>query len=210
MNFLLRLYVLICTFLKNINCCSSSWWLLFCNIFISVSNSHFKNNLNDEEMSISRLMWCVNYIINKNCLRDKTITEKYLAKIVSAKNHLVIAIFRILKCLKEYKKKTELTYTFHLNWNVLFSVSSYTLSFANFPFSTIYPAIIRSSGPIEFWEKSVLYKYCKIHEKNLCWNSRVLVLNEVANLQRLTLSKNRLWRRWFLVNFWKFLRTLFL
>ena len=146
----------------------------------------------------------MNYIINKNCLRDKTITEKYLAKIVSAKNHLVIAIFTILKCLKEYKKKTELTYTFHLNWNVLFSVSSYTLSFANFPFSTIYPAIIRSSGPIEFWEKSVLYKYCKIHKKNLCWNSRVLVLNEVANLQRLTLSKKRPWHRCFLVNFWKF------
>ena len=158
MNFLLRLYVLICTFLKNINCCSSSWWFLFCNIFISVSNSHFKSNLNDEEMSISRLMWCVNYIINKNCLRDKTITEKYLAKIVSAKNHLVIAIFTILKCLKEYKK----TQNYH-NLHVSLKMVCFIFCIIIYTFVCQFPLLYHLSRYNQKqWSDWVLGKKCSL------------------------------------------------
>ena len=56
----------------------------------------------------------------------------------------------------------------------------------------------QSSGG--FLQKRCSDKFHKIHKKNLCWS---LVLNEIADLQHLALSKKTLWRRCFLVNFWE-------
>ena len=56
-------------------------------------------------------------------------------------------------------------------------------------------------------EKGVLTNFATFTGKNLCQS---LFLNKVAGLRSATLLKKRLWRRCFLVNFAKFLRTPFL
>ena len=56
-------------------------------------------------------------------------------------------------------------------------------------------------------EERCSQKVRKIHRKNLC---RSLVFNKVAGLRPATLLRKRLWRKCFLMNLEKFLRTSFL
>ena len=62
--------------------------IIFYSILTSVSNSHFNNNLNDEEMTISHLV-CVTkklfYDKNITFERKKTITEKPLQNMLHIK-----------------------------------------------------------------------------------------------------------------------------
>ena len=55
--------------------------------------------------------------------------------------------------------------------------------------------------------KGILRNFAKFKGKHLCQS---LFLNKVADLRPATLLKKRLWHRYFLVNFAKFLRTSFL
>ena len=64
----------------------------------------------------------------------------------------------------------------------------------------------RSSRPDVFCKKDVLRDFTKSTGKHLCQS---LFFNKVAGLRPATLLKKRLWYRCFLVNFVKFLRTLF-
>ena len=66
---------------------------------------------------------------------------------------------------------------------------------------------VRSSLPEVFCKKGVLRNFGKFRGKHPCQR---LFLNKVAGHKPATLSKKRLWHRCFLVNFAKFLRTLFL
>ena len=81
--------------------------ILFCFTLTFMSNSHFNNNPNNEEMMF-HLMRCVNYII-KQLFYDKnniklfernSNNRKYVTKHVLRKNNFVITEFRILKGLK--------------------------------------------------------------------------------------------------------------
>ena len=56
-------------------------------------------------------------------------------------------------------------------------------------------------------KKGVLRNFAKFTEKHLCQS---LFFNKVADLRPATLFKKRFWRRYFPVNFAKFLRTPFL
>ena len=58
-----------------------------------------------------------------------------------------------------------------------------------------------------FCRKPVVRNFTKSTGKHVCQS---LFFNEVAGLRPATLLKKRLWRRCFLVNFAKFVRTLFL
>ena len=64
-----------------------------------------------------------------------------------------------------------------------------------------------SIRPEAFCKKDVLKNFAKFAGKHLCQS---LFLNKVASLRPGTSLKNRLWRRYFPVNFAKFLRTHFL
>ena len=66
--------------------------------------------------------------------------------------------------------------------------------------------LCRSSRPQMFCKKPVLKNFTKFTEKHLCQS---LLLNKVVGLSPVTLSKRRLWHRYFHVNFTKFLRTPF-
>ena len=55
-------------------------------------------------------------------------------------------------------------------------------------------------------KKIFLKSFSKFTGKNLCWS---LLFNKVANLRPATLLKKRLWQRYFLVRYVKFLRTPF-
>lgn len=65
------------------------------------------SNLNDEEILISRLMRCVNYIIKDNCIHDKSNIKLFERKknngekTLTKQNHLVLGNFKIPKGLKE-------------------------------------------------------------------------------------------------------------
>ena len=67
--------------------------------------------------------------------------------------------------------------------------------------------MIRSSRPEAFYEKDVLRNFAKFTGKHLCQG---LFFNKLAGPRPATLFKKRLWRKWFPVNFAKFLRTPFL
>ena len=64
----------------------------------------------------------------------------------------------------------------------------------------------RSSRPEVFCKKGVLKNFAKFTGKHLCQN---LFFNKVAGLRPATLLKNRLWHRYFPVNFAKSLRKSF-
>ena len=75
-------------------------------------------------------------------------------------------------------------------------------------FNTIDAAIIRSSRPVPHTIGGVLPKRCSYQFRKI-YISWSLVLIEVADLQRLTLSKNRLQQRCFIVNFWEISQNTF-
>ena len=62
------------------------------------------------------------------------------------------------------------------------------VSFANFPFTTIDTAIIRSSRPVVFCKNGIPTYFANFTRKHLRWR---LVFKKVAVLQSLTLSKQR-------------------
>ena len=62
----------------------------------------------------------------------------------------------------------------------------------------------RSSRPDVFCKKGVLRKFVKFTGKHF---RQSLFFNKVVGLRAATFLKKRLWRRCFLVNFTKFLRT---
>ena len=64
----------------------------------------------------------------------------------------------------------------------------------------------RSSRPKVFCKKGCLRNFAKFTRKHLCQS---LFFNKVAGLMPATLLKKRVWHRYFLVNFVKFLRTPF-
>ena len=64
-----------------------------------------------------------------------------------------------------------------------------------------------SSRAEVFCKKGILRNFAKFTGKHLCQS---LFFNKVAGLRPATLSKNRLWHRYFTVNFVKFVRTAFL
>ena len=74
-------------------------------------------------------------------------------------------------------------------------------------FFHIYCTILKSSRPEVFCKKGVLRNFTKFTGKHLC---RSLFFNKVTGLRSATLLKERLWPRYFPVNFAKFLRTPFL
>ena len=65
----------------------------------------------------------------------------------------------------------------------------------------------RSSRPEVFCKKGVLRNISKFAGKHLCQS---VFFNKVAGLRPATLLKKRLWQRYFLLKFEKFLRTPFL
>ena len=71
---------------------------------------------------------------------------------------------------------------------------------------SISEAISRSSRPEVFCKKGAPINFPKFTEKHLCQS---LFFNKVAGLRPVTSLKKRLWRRYFPVNFVKFLRTHF-
>ena len=66
--------------------------------------------------------------------------------------------------------------------------------------------IYRYSRPEPFCKKAALRNFTKFTGKHLCQS---LFFNKVAGLRPATLSKKRLWRRCFPVNFVKFVRPSF-
>ena len=67
--------------------------------------------------------------------------------------------------------------------------------------------LYKRSHPEVFCKKGVLKNFLKFAGKQLCQS---LFFNKVAGLRPETLLKKRLWRRYFPVNFEKFLRISFL
>ena len=67
--------------------------------------------------------------------------------------------------------------------------------------------LFRNSRPDVFCKKGILRNFAKLSGKRLCQS---LYFNKVAGLRPANLLKQRLWRRCFLENFAKFLRTPFL
>ena len=78
-------------------------------------------------------------------------------------------------------------------WNLFICLAGITL-------------IFRSILLEVFCEKSVLKRFAKFTGKHFCQS---LFFNKVAGLRPATLLKKRLWYRYFLVNFAKFLRISF-
>ena len=74
-------------------------------------------------------------------------------------------------------------------------------------FSLFFIVCCQCSRPDMFCKKVVLRNFGKLTGKHLCQS---LLFNEVACLRPVTLFKKRLWHRYFLVNYVKFLRTSFL
>ena len=83
----------------------------------------------------------------------------------------------------------------------------FTLSFANSHFTINDTAIIKNSQPVAVCKKSVLTNFVIFTTKHKCWS---LLFNEVAVLQRLTLTNMRVWHRYILTNFAKFFVITFL
>ena len=67
---------------------------------------------------------------------------------------------------------------------------------------------LRSSRQEVFCENGVLRNFTKFTGKHLCQSHFCLFFNKVADLWPATLFKKRFWRRYFLMNFVKSLRTL--
>ena len=65
--------------------------------------------------------------------------------------------------------------------------------------------MFKNSRPELFCKKGVLRNFAKFTGKQLCQS---LFLNKATGLRPATLSKRRLWHRYFPVNFVKFLRAL--
>ena len=75
-------------------------------------------------------------------------------------------------------------------------------------FQMVRCSLDRSSRLEVFCKRGVLKSFAKFTGKHLCQS--LLFLNKVAGLRTAILLKERLWHRYFPVNFAKFLRTSFL
>ena len=68
--------------------------------------------------------------------------------------------------------------------------------FANFPFTTIHTAIIKSGRPLVFWKKSFLTNLTKFTRKNLFWNlllMKLLIYNAQSYQKRYSGTSFFLW-----------------
>ena len=84
-----------------------------------------------------------------------------------------------------------------VSFNLYITVYSFV---CQFPLHNYWNSYNQKQSSGDFLQKRCSDKFNKIHKKNLCWS---LVLNEIADLQHLALSKKTLWHRCFLVNFWE-------
>ena len=132
--------------------------------------------------------------------------------------HLFISVFHRLKVLKLFRMvwknkingwrvfrilNTSSNFEFFLK--ILKNKEHVQILIGHFS-SEVTRKYFRSSRPKLFCKKGALENFEKLTGKHLCQN---LFFNKVAGLRPATLLKKRLWYRYFLVNFARFLRTPF-